>query len=232
MRAYPRIIAHRCGGALAAENSRAGLAAAARIGCRGVEFDTQLSVDGVPVLMHDDTVNRTTNGRGRVGELSLAELRRMDLGGEPVPTLVEALADCDRLGLWANVELKPPVGGEAELGRVVGGLLAERWSGHGVVSSFADEALIASRRVAADLDYALLVPALPSDWLARVRDVGAVAVHTAASRLSDEAREAVQDAGFVLACYTVNRREEAEHLLAHGVAVFTDHPDFWRPGEM
>jgi glycerophosphoryl diester phosphodiesterase len=230
--AYPRIIAHRCGGVLAAENSLAGLAAAAQIGCRGVEFDTMLSADGVPILMHDDRVDRTTNGHGMVGQLSLAELRRMRLGSEPVPLLSEALADCERLGLWANVELKPPTGAEAELGRVVGELLAAGWNGHGVVSSFADEALMAARRVAPGLSYALLVQAVPDDWLARARRVDAVAVHADAARLSESARQAIADAGLLLACYTVNRRSVADPLVTRGVSIFTDRPDLWLPGEM
>jgi glycerophosphoryl diester phosphodiesterase len=229
---YPGIIAHRCGGGLAPENSLAGLAAAARIGCHGVEFDTMLSVDGVPVLMHDETVDRTTDGRGAVAALTVAELRQLDLGGEPVPLLVEALAHCAQLGLWANVELKPPAGGEAELGRVAGELLAARWNGRGVVSSFSAEALVAAWRLAPELNYALLVEALPVDWQERVRQVHAVAVHAAAARLTDAALAAVQADGLMLACYTVNRRADADRLLALGVAVFTDRPDLWQPDEM
>ncbi len=78
---YPRIIAHRCGGALAPENSLAGLGIAARLGCRGVEFDVMLSRDGVPFLMHDETLERTTTGSGRVADLSIAEIQRFDAGG-------------------------------------------------------------------------------------------------------------------------------------------------------
>ena len=229
---YPRIIAHRCGGVLAPENSLAGLAAAARIGCRGVEFDTMLSADGVPVVMHDETVDRTTDGRGMVAALTVAELRRLHLGGEPVPLLVDALAHCAKRGLWANVELKPPAGGEAELGRVAGQILAARWNGHGVVSSFSTEALVAARHLAPELNYALLVEGLPVDWRERVRRVHATAVHAAASRMTDAALVAVQADGLMLACYTVNRRADAERLLARGVAVFTDRPDLWQPDEM
>lgn len=229
---YPRIIAHRCGGVLAAENSLAGLAAAARIGCRAVEFDTMLSADGVPVLMHDETVDRTTGGYGAVAGMTVAELRQLDLGGEPVPLLAEALAHCAKLGLWANVELKAPAGGEAKLGEVVGTLLATVWNRRGVVSSFSATALAAARRMAPDLGYSLLVDTLPADWRERVGQVQAKAVHVAASHLTDDALAAVQAAGLALACYTVNRRADAERLLARGVAVFTDRPDLWQSREM
>ena len=79
---YPRIIAHRCGGALAPENTLAGLRVAARLGCRGVEFDAMLAADGVPVLIHDETLERTTSGLGRVTDSESAQLIRLDAGGQ------------------------------------------------------------------------------------------------------------------------------------------------------
>lgn len=235
--AYPRIIAHRCGGAGAPENSLAGLALAARLGCRGVEFDTMLSADDVPVLMHDDTVDRTTNGRGPVAALTAAELRRLDLGGEPVPLLAEALECCARLGLWANVEIKASAnatgGGDERLGRIVGKVLAERWNGHGVISSFSFAALKAARAQAPHFAHALLSSTLPTDWLAKAREVGAIAVHLNAKRITAENIAAVRAAGLTLACYTVNERRRADDLFASGVdAVFTDRPELWTPAEM
>jgi glycerophosphoryl diester phosphodiesterase len=227
---YPHIIAHRCGGVLAAENSLAGLAAAARIGCRGVEFDTMLSADGVPVLMHDDTVDRTTNGRGPVAALTAAQLRRLDLRGEPVPLLTEALARCGELGLWANIEIKASAGcDEVELGRVVGRLLAEEWNGHGVISSFSVPALLAAKSQSSrHASFALLVEDLPPEWPALVREVGAIAVHMDAACATPDKIAAVREKGRAVACYTVNERAEAERLLALGVtAIFTDHPEYW-----
>jgi glycerophosphoryl diester phosphodiesterase len=235
---YPPIIAHRCGGNLAAENSLAGLAAAARIGCRGVEFDTMLSADGVPVLMHDDTVDRTTNGRGRADAMTVAQLRELDLGGEPVPLLADALRRCAELGLWANIELKVPTGGDAaELGRVAGRLLERNWNGNGIVSSFSLPALIAARNAAQSQSprpgSALLVDTLPDDWRRQAARIGAVAVHVAATRIDAAAIAVIRAAGLQVACYTVNDRVEAERLLAAGAAaVFTDRPDLWRRNEM
>lgn len=225
---YPRIIAHRCGGALAPENSLAGLAAAARIGCRAVEFDTMLAADGVPILMHDETVDRTTNGRGAVAALTSAELRALDLGGEPVPLLTEAVERCHDLGLWANIELKPPRGGEAQLGETAGRLLAAAWDGHGVISSFSEAALLAARRQAPAFAYAWLVERVPSDWSGRARALGVVAIHCAARHADAKVVAAMRAAGYAVACYTVNQVAAAERLLAAGVAgVFTDRPDLW-----
>lgn len=230
---YPRIIAHRCGGALAPENSLAGLAAAARVGCRGVEFDTMLAADGVPVLMHDETIDRTTNGHGEVAAMSSAELHAVDLGGESVPLLIEALERCGALDLWANIELKAPRGRETQLGRTVGPLLAARWNGNGVISSFSESALVAARREAPGFAYALLVEKLPADWLERAKRLGVVAVHCAARHANAERISAIRSAGFSVACYTVNRKREAHALLDSGVAaIFTDHPDLWTAEQM
>ena len=237
---YPRIVAHRCGGALAPENTLAGLRIAARLGCRGVEFDAMLSADGVPVLIHDETLERTTDGRGEVARHSLAELRCRDAGsrhapafrGEPLPTLEEALRLCEDLGLWANVEIKPSVGRERETGTAVGRLLASCWNGHGVVSSFSEPALLAARTCLPEAPIALLVAAPPDDWLARLRRLGCVALHCSADHGLAVAIQAAA-AGVPLACYTTNDRSEGERLLAAGVAaVCTDRPDLWRPAEM
>lgn len=231
---YPRVIAHRCGGMLAAENSLAGLAAAARLGCRGVEFDVMLSADGVPVLMHDDTVDRTTDGIGAVRRLTFAELRRLRIGAEPVPLLSEALRRCAELGLWANIELKAVAGGDdAELGSVVGGMLARAWNGRGVISSFSLDALLAARSQASRHAHALLFEALPGDWRKRVAATGAVAVHLDAGRLDVRDLAELCAAGLTVACYTVNERDRAKALYAAGVAaVFTDRPDLFAADEM
>jgi glycerophosphoryl diester phosphodiesterase len=230
---YPRIIAHRCGGVLAGENTLAGLAAAARIGCHGVEFDVVLSADGVPVLMHDETVDRTTDGTGRVAELTAAQLSRLSVGGEPVPLLTEALACCRQFGLWANIELKPCAGFDRETGRTVARLLAAVWHGKGVVSSFSRPALAAARRQAPDLAYALIADELPSDWLERSCDLALSGLHVSAAGTTAASVDAVRRAGFAYACYTVNERAEAGRLQAAGIsAIFTDYPALWQPREM
>jgi glycerophosphoryl diester phosphodiesterase len=232
--AYPRIIAHRCGGLLAPENTLAGLNAAARIGCRGVEFDVMLSADGVPVLMHDDTVDRTTNGRGAVASMTVAELRRLHVGGEPVPLLAEALDRCAQLGLWANIELKTVAGGDdGRLGQVVARMLAGAWDGHGVVSSFSLKALLAAKSQSSRHAYALLFEELATDWREQVRDTGAIGVHLDASRMTAAQCELLRGAGMNVACYTVNSRVASERLFASGVAsVFSDRPDLWAADEM
>jgi glycerophosphoryl diester phosphodiesterase len=226
---YPRIVAHRCGGALAMENSLAGLEAAARLGCRAVEFDVMLTADRVPILMHDETLERTTRCAGRVAALDFAAIR----AGDPaVPTLAEAMAACRRLGLWTNIELKPSTGHEEETGAVVGAWLAAHWDGKGVVSSFAEKSALAARCALPDAAFAMLCESLPADWQAVCARLGAAAVHLDAGH-ADDAAARLNAAGLPWACYTVNERAGVERLFALGcAAVFTDRPDLWRPAEM
>ncbi len=105
--------AHRGGAATHPENTLPAFREAVRLGAHMIEFDVAISRDGVLVLMHDATVNRTTDGKGRVNELTLAELKRLDAGawkdarfaGTRVPTLEEALAMMPR-NVWLNLDFK------------------------------------------------------------------------------------------------------------------------------
>lgn len=102
----PLIIGHRGASAFAPENTLAAMALAAEQGADGVEFDVQLSADGCPVVIHDDTVERTTNGRGVVTALTLEQLKRLDTGqGQQIPTLDEVFESFGSSLLY-NVELK------------------------------------------------------------------------------------------------------------------------------
>ena len=223
MIAYPRIVAHRCGGTLAPENSLAGLEAAARLGCLGVEFDVMLTADRVPILMHDETLGRTTRCAGRVAERTLAEIRGCD---PAVPTLAETIEACHRLGLWANIELKPAAGHEEETGAVVGAWLAVHWNGKGVVSSFSENSALAGRRHLPGAAFALLCEALPDDWRAQAARLNATAIHLAAEAVDDAAARQLNAAHFTWACWTVNDLAAAERLFALGCrAIFTDRPD-------
>ena len=237
---YPRIIAHRCGGALTPENTLAGLRLAARLGCRGVEFDAMLAADGVPVLIHDETLERTTSGRGRVADMDSTQLAQLDAGSrhhaafavEPLPTLDAALRLCAALGLWANVEIKPSAGQEVETGRAVARRAAAA-KGKLVLSSFSAAALCAAADEAPQLPRAILVEAIPADWRQRMAESGALGLHSSARVLTAEAAAAVREGGIPLACYTVNKRDDAERLFAMGVsAVFTDRPDLWLAADM
>lgn len=232
----PRVIAHRCGGALAPENTLAGLRIAAAMGFRAVEFDVMLSADGSPWLIHDETLERTTNGAGRVCEAPDAVLQSLDAGGhqhrayagEPLPRLVDAVALCHELGLMANVEIKPATGFEAITGEVVARRIIELWQGRPLplVSSFSLIALEAARRVAPRLPLGILWERPPADWLRHFNALAAFSMHCAGSTLDDAVLEAARARNIPVLCYTVNDRPSAEALLARGVnSVFSDRVD-------
>lgn len=233
--AYPHLIAHRCGGALAPENTLAGLDVAARLGVKAVEFDAMLSLDGVPVLIHDDTLTRTTNGCGEVAAQTWAQLQTLDAGahhhlafaGERIPTLVAALQRCQQLGLAVNLEIKPSPGREAETGRVVAAIAAAHPPSVGLLlSSFSSVALLAAQAEVPALPRAVLLERLDADWRDHLALHQAMAIHTDAKALNVDLAAAICEAGVPLACYTVNTLEAASDLLAMGVsAVFSDRPD-------
>ena len=251
---YPRIIAHRGGGALAPENTLAGLRIAARMDCRGVEFDVALTADGVPILMHDETLERTTNGTGFVAAKTAAEVACLDAGGkhhrafavEParpagstlgVPTFQAALQTCTELGLWMNVEIKPTPGTEAVTGRAVASAVAAHLAAHPaaaiVLSSFSVLSLQQAMQVATAIPRALLMETIPADWHRQLASAGASALHTAATGITAERIAPLCNSGIPLACYTVNDRATANALFAAGVsAIFTDRIDLWTPAEM
>ena len=231
----PRLVAHRGGGKLAPENTLAGLRVAAARGYRAVEFDVMLSADGVPVLIHDETLQRTTDGRGRVCETPFAALRRLDAGawfgaqfaGERMPTLDEALALCRELGLAANVEIKPAQGHDSQTGRAVAEGVLRAGDGIALVlSSFSLTALREAQKVAPDVARGLLFGDLPVDWLGLLRRVDALSVHCRWSRLREESLAAARAAAVPVVVYTCDEPAAARRLFDAGVAsVITDRPD-------
>ncbi len=242
--AYPsRVIAHRGGGTIAPENTLAGLREANRRGYRGVEFDVMLARDEVPVLIHDDTLERTTSGHGAVPGLLAAQLARLDAGrwrdarfaGEPVPQLQEAARLCLALDLFANVEIKPYAPGGVEVAQLTGRIVALQcmrlWQGAAtrvLLSSFAEESLAAARSVAPALDRACLFDAVPADWQGRVASLGCVALHCNARTLDAATARGIKDAGLALMCWTVNDPEQARRLFDWGVdAICTDRLDLF-----
>ena len=223
----PRVVAHRCGGALAPENTLIGLDLTQALGFGAVEFDVMLSADGTPWLIHDETLERTTDGQGKVCETSDAVLAMLDAGvrhhrayaGEPLPTFAAVAARCRALGLRANVEIKPAAGFEAQTGEAVARVILEHWSGDALplVSSFSDAALAAARRVAPALPLGYLWDVPPEDWLERAARHGVYSLHCSAHGASEAVLAAARAHDIPVLCWTVNDRAQAESLLARGV---------------
>ena len=233
----PPVIGHRGAAAYAPENTLAGLRRAKALGCSWVEFDVRLTADNQPVLLHDNRLERTTDGRGRVSAMSLAAVRRHDAGqwfhssfaGERVPTLEEALMLLAELGLGANVELKAARGKEAVTGAVVAELLARTWPAdpaHLLISSFQRAALAAARDRAPHIARGILFRRVPKDWRKLAAGLGCLTVHADQQRLRSAVLSEIRRAGYSLLAYTVNDPERAKILFDFGVkSVFSDVPD-------
>lgn len=245
---YPRIVAHRGGGTLAPENTLAALRCGLAHGYKAVEFDVMLAGDGIPILMHDAELGRTVSGHGRIADFSAAQLALMDAGawfspafaGEPVPTYERAAHFCRENDVWMNVEIKPMAGAETQTGKAVAECTRHLFHAElsspdahirlPLLSSFSIEALVAARDAVPDLPRALLVKAVPADWLARLRMLGAVALHVDHTRLTERRARLIKQHGFGLFCYTVNSAGRARELLDWGVDAFcTDRIDLIDP---
>ena len=226
----PRILAHRGGGSLAPENTLGAIRLGASLGFKGVEFDVMLAGDGTPVLIHDETLERTTNGRGSVAGTPYSVLARLNAGnGEPVPTFEQAARLCRELGLWVNVEIKPAKGHERATGEAVAKMAADLWRGDAlppILSSFSSEALARARGVSPALPRGLLVGKVPADWSSRLPELACVALHCDHKHLTEATTREIRAAGYALLAYTVNETAAARRLLSWPVdCVVTDALD-------
>ena len=238
---YPRHIAHRGAGKLAPENTLAAMRAGYAHGYRMVEFDVKLSGDGVAFLLHDDTLDRTTDGRGRADALSWSALARLDAGswhsaayaGEPLPTLGAIARWAIASGAACNVEIKPSPGRERATGAAVALDARALWRGAATVpllSSFSEEALAAAQAAVPELPRALLFKHVPADWPERLSRLQCIALDTDFRELDANLVAAAHEAGYRVLCYTPNAPPKAAELARWGVdGIITDAVDTIRP---
>lgn len=234
----PRVIGHRGAAGYAPENTLAGFVHAAQRGVGWVEFDVRLTKDGVPILLHDDNLDRTTDGAGPVAAATLKEIKKLDAGswfdkrfaGEEVPTLSEALDVIHDCGMTPNIEIKANPREHWHTGRIVGDELERLWPPGRplpLVSSFKMRALAGFKRARPDLPVGLNVWRRPHfQWTFGASFLDCVSVHFSADRVTDRQIAQVKASGRRVVCYTVNDAALAQRLFGRGVdAVFTDVPD-------
>ena len=238
---YPLWIAHRGAGKLAPENTLAAFRLGARHGYRAFECDVKLSADGVPFLLHDSTLQRTSSGQGTASQLSWSELSRLDAGswhslafaGEPLPGLDAIAAYCIANGFALNIEIKPTPGDEVTTGATVAAEVARLWAGQAVpplLSSFSPEALRAAKEADARWPRALLLDTLRESWLTEAQSLGCVAVVTNHKLMDAAVIAELHAAGLRALVYTVNDETTAQRLLALGMdGIITDAVDHFSP---
>jgi glycerophosphoryl diester phosphodiesterase len=238
----PLWIAHRGAGKLAPENTLAAFRVGAAHGYRAFECDVKLSADGVPFLLHDATLDRTTALRGRAALRTWSELSRIDAGGwhsrgyagEPLPSLELVARYVQRNGYALNLEIKPTPGQEHETGLVVGRACLHLWDAQAplpLFSSFRPEALQGALEAAPQIPRALLVDTLWPGWFDIAQSLQCVAVVTNYGVMDAALITKLHAAGLRALCYTVNDPAEARRLLALGIdGIITDAVDRFSPG--
>lgn len=239
---YPFWIAHRGAGKLAPENTLAAFRLGGRHGYRAYECDVKLSADGVPFLLHDATLERTTNLTGRAADRPWAELAQADAGGwhgrehagEPPASLASVGAWCRRNGHALNIEIKPTPGDEYRTGEIVAAAAASAWHDEPVpplLSSFQVASLEGARASAPSLPRALLLEALPDGWFATALRLGCVAVVADQALIDAPMVQQLHDAGLRALAYTVNEPDSARRLMACGIdGLITDAVHRFAPG--
>lgn len=232
----PKVIGHRGAARHAPENTLSGIRMAAAQGATWVEVDVKLTADNVPVLMHDDLVDRTTDGKGAVRDMTLDEIRRLDAGRwfspvfqrERVPTLTEVIALVTALNLGINLEIKPCPGREEETAGVALTLAYALWPEDRpppLISSFAAPSLDMAKMIVPAWPRGYLIDHRPADWRQRAAALGAASINVNARRENAASIAAYRDAGYPVLAYTVNSAAAAREVLDWGVAgVFTDTP--------
>jgi glycerophosphoryl diester phosphodiesterase len=236
----PIIFAHRGASAHAPENTLAAFELALRQGADGIELDAKLSKDNQVVVIHDPTVDRTTEGTGDVKSLSLADLRKLDAGshfdiayqGEVIPTLDEV---CKAVGqmTFINIELTNYASKTDRLpDRVAAVVRKNKLSRRVIFSSFNPLALFRIHRLIPEAPIGLL--ALPGvrgilarSWLGRI--IPYQALHPEYSDVTDGMIEHLHRSSRLIFTYTVNQENEMRHLFQMGVdGIFTDDPELAR----
>ncbi|MDP1687622.1 glycerophosphodiester phosphodiesterase [Hydrogenophaga sp.] len=240
---YPRWIAHRGAGKLAPENTLAAFRLGASHGYRMFECDAKLSADGVVFLLHDDTLNRTTNGHGIGGDQSWSALSQLDAGswhsrgfaGEPLATLEGVARYCQANASWLNIEIKPTPGLEAQTGRAVAAAAQRLWRNQPdrppLLTSFRPEALQGAMATAPELPRGLLLDTLWSGWLDAARSLECVAIVCNHALWDATLVATAHTAGLRTLAYTVNDDWAAQRLLDLGLdGIITDRVDLFAPG--
>jgi glycerophosphoryl diester phosphodiesterase len=237
---FPTYIAHRGAGKLAPENTLAAFQLGAQLGHKAFECDVKLSADEVCLLLHDDTLERTTNGTGLAGRQLWAQLAQLDAGswlsaqfaGSPIASLADIAQFCRPRGDWVNLEIKPTTGTDARTGELVAHAANALWGAkahHLVLSSFSTVALQAAHAAQPHLAVAHLFETLPANWQDLVRCVAGQGVVFDAALVSPGIVRNCHDNGWWCASYTVNDPQVAQRLLSWGIDhLITDRVDLFK----
>ncbi|WP_068621210.1 glycerophosphodiester phosphodiesterase [Paenibacillus tuaregi] len=231
-----KIIGHRGAAGHAPENTLKSIVTALKQGVQGIEIDAQLTKDNHVVIIHDFTVDRTTNGRGKIHELTLEEIRSLDagsafrpeFGGELVPTLEEVL-ELIPSDVLLNVELKQIAYERRNLEEKVAESIAKyNRADHTIISSFDHYSLKRIHEIDPTLQTGLLTYTHMLNPWKYIQDNGlnVYSIHPAYEFLTREYVSEIHQHGYKIYCYTVNDAVTGQTLEDFGVdGIITDYPD-------
>ena len=234
--ARTRVIAHRGFSSQAPENTLAAVRAAIEVGADMVEIDVTLTADVHVVVVHDETLDRTSNGNGEVLLFSLSEIRELDAGswfspafaGERIPTLDAVLAEVEGR-ILLNVEIKSEAVDRGVVAKVASAIRERGLTDQVVVSSFSPTALEEMHGVAPEIRTAVLFNIKlhkGQDPVEIVNGVGASVFNIKRTRLTRKMLRRCHENGIPVGVYTVNKTRRMRRMAEKGIdAVFTDHPD-------
>lgn len=217
-----RIIAHRGARLEEPENTRRAIRRAFECGADAVEVDLRMSRDHHLVVIHDATLERTTNGSGKVCEQTLSHLRRLDAGkGEQIPVLSEVLLLAKELGIELVIELKEE-GMEERVAREVKEAEMERGV---IISSFYHQSLLTIREHAPELRTGIILSSLPIHPVQLALDARATIIFQKYPRLNRAYVAEASSKGIEIYPWTINSREDLEIVRELGVkGIVTDNP--------
>ena len=227
------VIAHRGASGHAPENTLAAFRKAVALGATFIETDLQLSRDAHFVAIHDGTVNRTTNGKGSVHDLTLAELRNLDAGswfgsgfsGERIPTLEEILQFSKKHDVVFYLELKPSGswGGEHAL---IGALRESGEIARAAVISFDPALVLNVRKIEPTVMTGLLYDGQLQKPVEKALEIGARQLAVRGDLVTPALLEQARKRDLQVVCWTVNHPAHMRLLIEAGVAgIMSDYPD-------
>lgn len=232
----PKIIGHRGACGYAPENTIESIKTAAEMGVEWVELDVKLTKDQVPIIFHDETLERTTNGSGNVADTLYEDIKQLEAGswfadsfaGIKIPTLEDVCETLIDLNMGLNLEIKPCPGREKETAEVALDALSRIWDDHDrlIISSFQHVSLETAMDIANDWARGLLIDEWPENWkdLASYLEVSTVNIN--GNAVTREQVESIIDMDYPVLAYTINDPQRARLLQSWGVdAMFTDVPD-------
>lgn len=235
------LIGHRGASGHCPENTISSFKMAKLLGMSWIETDVLITADRVPVIFHDQTLERCTNAAGlilntpyaQVQQLSAANGYGKEFEGERIPSLEQLISTCIELELSLILEIKSPVGVEWETVEAIAPVIRQNWPERKplILSSFSGEALTAAKSLLPEFPRGMNFDVIPNNWREQLERYQCEGLHVNAAYIDAKKAKIIKDSGYKLLCFTVNDPYQGKMLLEKNIdALFTDYPSFLDAG--